>query len=489
MTLDFLGFVLAAAVSLASSWVLVSRIERMGGRLGVTDAMLGLLAALAADAPEITAAVSALVGHQREVGAGVVVGSNVFNLAALLGLGAVAAGWVALHRRVVVLTGAVSMWIAAVCVLAVLGWVPAAVAFLLVLFALGPYVWLAASHRRSRVGVWLSAAMGEEELELAEAFEPNSRRWDLPVALTALSVVVVASVVMERVATRLGQHFTISGIVVGAIVLAAVTSLPNAVAAVYLARRGRGAAMLSTALNSNALNIAVGLLLPATFIGLGMTSSREVFVSVWFLALTGVILALAYRDHGLRRRSGIVILIAYALFVVTLVAVAHGDLSALVFGGPAVLVVTWSAVLSLIPARKTGESHLADDRVASNGKQPQGVSSLAISRPGGWSGPRLTVLGCVLVAAIAAIDGLLGPRVILVGLLIVGPCCGVLTRRGMLAALTGLFALAGALAVAIPDGIWLTWTQLAFTLAIAIAAFVATAAATAMERSQRRFSG
>ena len=49
--------------------------------------------------------------------------------------------------------------------------------------------------------------------------------------------------------------------------LAAVTSLPNAVAAVYLASRGRGAAMLSTTLNSNALNVAAGLLLPATITG------------------------------------------------------------------------------------------------------------------------------------------------------------------------------------------------------------------------------
>ena len=40
------------------------------------------------------------------------------------------------------------------------------------------------------------------------------------------------------------------------------TSLPNAVAAVYLARRGRGAAVLSIALNSNAINIVAGLLYP-----------------------------------------------------------------------------------------------------------------------------------------------------------------------------------------------------------------------------------
>ena len=82
-------FVAGSALSLCASWLLVSLIERTGNRLGVTEAMLGLVAAVAADAPEITASVSALLGHQPDVGSGVVVGSNVFNLAALVGLGAV----------------------------------------------------------------------------------------------------------------------------------------------------------------------------------------------------------------------------------------------------------------------------------------------------------------------------------------------------------------------------------------------------------------
>ena len=103
------AFPAGAAVSLATSWLLVSRLERIGERLGLSEALLGMVAALAADAPEISAAVSALASHQQRVGAGVVLGSNVFNLAALLGLGAVVAGRIGLHRKVVVLGGAVAL--------------------------------------------------------------------------------------------------------------------------------------------------------------------------------------------------------------------------------------------------------------------------------------------------------------------------------------------------------------------------------------------
>src|SRR5215472_8708443 len=106
-------FVAGAAVSLATSYVLVTRLERIGEWLGLSEALLGVLAALAGDAPEITSAVTALALGQNAVGAGVIIGSNVFNLAALLGLGAVVAGTIALHRRVILLGGVVGIWVAA----------------------------------------------------------------------------------------------------------------------------------------------------------------------------------------------------------------------------------------------------------------------------------------------------------------------------------------------------------------------------------------
>ena len=111
---------------------------------------------------------------------------------------------------------------------------------------------------------------------------------------TALVVVVAASIAMERGAASLGVHFAVPEIIVGGLVLAAVTSLPNAVSAIYLARRGRGAATLSTALNSNSLNVTAGLLIPAAIIGLAKPSESGILIAGWYLGLTALTLALAY---------------------------------------------------------------------------------------------------------------------------------------------------------------------------------------------------
>jgi Ca2+/Na+ antiporter len=137
-------------------------------------------------------------------------------------------------------------------------------------------------------------------------------------------VVVLASTVMELTATNLGHRFAVPGIITGGIVLAAVTSLPNAVAAVYLATRGRGAAVLSTALNSNALNVIAGLLIPAAITGLGSPSTQTTLVTGWYAGLTAAVLVAAFAGRGLRRPAGSAIIAAYAAFLAALLAVAYG---------------------------------------------------------------------------------------------------------------------------------------------------------------------
>ena len=289
------------------------------------------MAALAADAPEITAAITALATREQRVGVGVVLGSNVFNLAALLGLGAVVAGRIVLHRKVVALSGAVALWVSVVCLITVTGIVDSAAGLVLVLAVLVPYVVLLGIRRTERRrlplprpwATWLASAVDEEELELVAAIRPRrgSAR-DLLVAVPALVVVILATVAMERGASTLGQDYSVAQLVVGGLVLAAVTSLPPAVAAVHLAAKGRGAAALSTAFTSNTLNVTVGLLIPTLFFQLARPSGQSLLIAGWYVGLTALTLALAYAGRGLERWAGLVIIAGYAAFVVAVLIVS-----------------------------------------------------------------------------------------------------------------------------------------------------------------------
>src|SRR6201987_499603 len=192
-------FAAGAAVSLAASWLLVSRLERLGERAGFSEAWLGLVAALAADAPEITSAVTALARGQASVGAGVIIGSNVFNLAALLGLAAMVAGWIGFPRRVGVLSGGPAVGGGAVCLLTVAAVIAPAAGLALAAVVLAPYVAVLGMSRArvERLGCsarWrrgLMAAVHEEEAELADAIRPRPGTWRDAVGAVAALIVVV----------------------------------------------------------------------------------------------------------------------------------------------------------------------------------------------------------------------------------------------------------------------------------------------------------
>jgi cation:H+ antiporter len=321
-------FVLGAFVSLAASLVLVTRLERIGELLKAPEAMLGFGLALAADSPEIFTAMTALARDQDDIGVGVILGSNVFNLAALLGLSALVAGRLAVQRKVVLTEGLVAITVAVVAVGVVEGAAGLGIGLALALVFVGPYVVvsaLPAGQRRrlplpQRLREWLASAVEEEESEISAAIRPPKANWkDFLLAGLALGVVVAASATLERSGSAVGARWGLSSIVLGGVLLAAVTSLPNVVAAVYLAMRSRGSATVSEAFNSNTLNVIAGLLLPAVLLGFADPTFGGHLTAAWYLGFTLLAVGLAYVGRGLGRAAGLVIVACYLVFVTVLI--------------------------------------------------------------------------------------------------------------------------------------------------------------------------
>jgi cation:H+ antiporter len=309
------------ALTVVSSIVLARELDRIGERLGFSEALLGIVTALGADAPEIASAVAALVAGHKETGVGVVIGSNVFNLAGLLGLAAFIAGPVRIHPHGLVLTGGVSIVVALSGALVVVDVLPGAVGLLLALVVLAPYVVLSALHERarSRLPASLRAAVVEEQRDARrEEFASPATARDALTVVPALAGVVGGAFGLVAAAQSLGNRWDVSDVVLGAIVLAALTSIPNLLAAVRLARHGRGAACVSESLNSNNANVLVGLCVPAVILGLGAASGLQIFAAWWMVGMTVAAVALGF-GRGLTRREGAAIVALYVVFVLVVV--------------------------------------------------------------------------------------------------------------------------------------------------------------------------
>jgi cation:H+ antiporter len=321
-------FFCCLALSIISSLVLSSGLEKIGAGLRFSPGLLGFVTALGADAPEIAAVVAALAAGHLDLGMGVVFGSNIFNLAALLGFSAVLAGRITVGRQGMLFDGVVAVLVTVVGVALVLGALSGFVALLLVGLLFVPYLLLTSLGSSAvqwtpflprAVNGYLDKALAQVVRDAREdRTPPRPTLIDVLAVVPAVVSIVLASIGMVHSAVELAGMWRLPHAVVGALVLAALTSIPNVIAAARLALNGRGSAVVSESLNSNSLNILAGVCLPAVVLGLGAPSALSIMAASWLLGMTVLAVALACFRGGLLRWEGASLIAFYVGFAIVI---------------------------------------------------------------------------------------------------------------------------------------------------------------------------
>ncbi|HEY2767131.1 MAG TPA: hypothetical protein VGI76_02670 [Solirubrobacteraceae bacterium] len=353
---------LSLVVTLGAARMFAQRLDRLGEAFGLPEALVGLLTALAADGPEISSALIALAKGEHAVGVGVVVGSNVFNLAAMIGLSALLSGAVVLRRAALALEGAMGLAATLLGGAVLLGALapPLAVGLLVCLGVPYLLVLLGGPELAARLPLpvparlGLVSALGEREEAHGSREEAHVSREDArlevrgrslslkgprrtrtrtrartrtaapaPVhphhalwIISDVALIVAGSFGMVEAAVTLGGHWGVSGALVGVLALGPLTSLPNAMTGVRLGLARRGAALVSETLNSNTINLAGGVLVPALFVTVASSSTRGHIDLAWLLGMTCVCLLCLARPRGAGRGAGAALVLLYLGFVI-----------------------------------------------------------------------------------------------------------------------------------------------------------------------------
>ena len=297
------------------------RLDRLGVRFGFPEALIGLLTAVAADGPELASALFALVKGDHSASTGVLVGSCNFNLAAMIGLSALITGAVRIAPEALLLDGAVGLAVTAIASAALLGWVSAPLALILAVVFVIPYlvvlvggseILLTDRAKSGTLGRLLAQRRPEPQAD------PSSDPTHHLLALVVVDVILIVagSAGMVQAAISLGGRWHVSGTIIGVLVLAPLTSLPNAWTAVRLGSDGRGAALVAETLNSNTINLFAGAIVPAMFVTLTAASTAAKVQVAWLGAMTLVALGLLMRSAGVRRPQAGLLILLYVVFVV-----------------------------------------------------------------------------------------------------------------------------------------------------------------------------
>jgi cation:H+ antiporter len=296
-------WLLGLAAALWAAEQLVRALDDLGHRVHLTPALLGTLVAFGADGPEITSAILALANGSPNVSAGVLIGSNIYNLAGLLGLSAVLAGPLLIGPRRMAQEETLNTVLTALAVILLFVTPLHVVIGLLSIGLFAGYLY--------RIGHPIQTRKLDVE---QSAVHPSRLRLGATLALSVL-LILAASEALVRSSLYLAPLLGIPPSVVGTVILAVATSLPNTWAAVSLARHGRASAAVVATFGSNSINLVVGLAAPALVVMPHLAAVSR-FDILWLASMTAVaVLMLAVR-HALGRTEGITLLALYSIFLV-----------------------------------------------------------------------------------------------------------------------------------------------------------------------------
>jgi len=319
-------FLVSLVVTLAAARLFARRLDRLGVRFGFPEALIGLLTAVAADGPNVSSAIYALAKGAHDVGVGVLVGSNAFQLAAMIGLSAVLAGAVRLARETLLLEGMVGLVVTVLAAALLLRWLTPVEAVVLTALVFAPYLVLVIAG--ARLLERLHGRPGSPVARLARALHEhpgperpadaatNPTHHLIGLIVLDVAVIIAGSAGMVQTALTLGGDWHISRAILGVVILAPMTSLPNAVTAVRLGLAGRGAALVGETFNSNSINLAVGVIAPSLFVTFAALSVLDKRQLGWLLLMTVFTLALLARPGGMRRGGGAALVVLYFAFAV-----------------------------------------------------------------------------------------------------------------------------------------------------------------------------
>lgn len=272
-------FILSLAIALGASAWFTRCLEVLSDVFCFSPGMLSFLGALGANIPNYIASLTVAFSGQVGVGLGVIIGSNIYNVAIIPGLSTFAVParrGITLARteaRDASLVGMVALAMMLTTALAVgtLMWQGAPPAFaqarslLLICNVLTPGLFCTlALHALRREPARSLLTEGKAALPAAqrERQRVGSAWRALGEAMGALAVALGAVVAMVETGQAVALAVHLPETLLSLVILAIATSLPNTVVAFTLARTGRASASVEEVFSSNSVNVALGGALP-----------------------------------------------------------------------------------------------------------------------------------------------------------------------------------------------------------------------------------
>jgi len=301
----------ALAVSLIlvikSADLFVDNLIEIGSSLGISHIILGVTAsAMGTSLPEFGSALIASLSGSVDIGVGTVIGSNIWNIAGILGISATVAGGIVTSKEglnrdwlMTLITGLILLFFM---LFGDINWIAAVV----MIAAYAVYLWILIKSQRKKSE---STFKPDEYFKKDEIPKENSvDKKKILFALLGLAGLIVGCRILVYSGVELARIAGIPEMIMGLFTLAIGTSIPELVVTLSSAMKGLHDLSIGTVLGSNTFNILIGIGVPALILGVPVERLSVVFDAPVMILVTVLLMVLIRTGNMKLNRSGGIIL-------------------------------------------------------------------------------------------------------------------------------------------------------------------------------------
>jgi cation:H+ antiporter len=311
-----LAFLGGLALLIGGAEIMVRGAVSAARSAGISPLVVGLtVVAFGTSSPELAVTSWAAWSAQAPIGLGNVIGSNIFNILFILGISALITP-LAVSRQLIVLD--VPLMIGAsilVLLLGLDGEISRVEGLVLFAGAILYTVWIVRKSRREERG----------------APDPGGRTMSLPVSLALIAVgvglLVIGSHWFVDGASTIARLLGVSELMIGLTIVAVGTSLPEIATSVVASLRKERDIAVGNIIGSNIFNLLFVLGLATSISPAGFEVSPEVqrFDLPVMAGVAVIVLPIFYTSRTVSRWEGLLLVVLYALFTLSLILDATGD--------------------------------------------------------------------------------------------------------------------------------------------------------------------
>ncbi len=304
---SFVIFLVSLAVLIWGADVLIAQSERIAKHFGLSEYFIGAtLIALGTSLPEMAASVTASLSGHPTISLSNIIGSNILNITLVLGLVFLIARNINPHRDFFAKDSSWALFPVFIFILMILDGVLSRFDGVLLIGLMGAYLIFLIRNGREM--------LAEEVEENVEDSAPFTWMRTLGRLLVGFVTVFVGADYLVESASELARVFGVSEWIIGVLMIAMGTSMPELVVSIVAARKGKADMAIGNIIGSNMANISVALGAAALARPLTLDPTQYLF-DITTMLVTTLMLVFLSANKLYTQAAGISLLIVFGVFL------------------------------------------------------------------------------------------------------------------------------------------------------------------------------